>query len=117
MNNNFLEEFPEIILDRTLDLNATLHQIETLQSELVLEDYQIGLAISNDETLRNEQMRKAHRQKLQLNPRYQGIKSELIAAKQALREQTAKLDLAQNQFRVAKLQAELTIAQARRSAA
>ena len=105
-----LNRYPQALasLERAL-LKVNL-EVESHEETLSFLDEEIETSIARDGDLKNEQMRKARRLKLQQQPDYLQMKSRLKDAKLRREQASIQLNQVRNEFSVAKLEARLRAA-------
>ena len=112
-----LSKYPMMIHkaeNRVLEIQES---IAVVVDQLACHDAEIEKAIAKNESLKNEQQRKAYKLDAQREDDYVGLQTELKDLKFQLADAEIDLNLYRNQFSVAKIEARLEIAQLEQAAA
>jgi hypothetical protein len=112
-----LSQYPRAIARAEEVVLNLQEQIAVVADQLACMDAGIEKAIARDESLKNEQQRKACRIEAQRSEDYVILQSELKDLKFQQGEKEIELTRLRNEFSVAKLEARLEIAQLEREAA
>jgi seryl-tRNA synthetase len=112
-----LTAYPRTIAKAEETVLAVQEEIAVVADQLACMDADIEKVITHDDTLKNEQQRKAYRIEAQRSEDYVSLQNALKNLKFKLAEQEIELNRIRNEFSVAKLEARLAIAQLEQAAA
>lgn len=105
-----LHEFPQAIAEQEQRLLEQKQVVLSLKDQVDYYDYQFDYAIAFDIDLKNDLQRRAKRAELLQEETYRALLLKLRAATEAAAAIEIRLQLTQNQFAVAKLEARERIA-------
>jgi len=106
-----LHEYPEAIAQLQHAQLKQIQRVRDLKNSLVEMDANIKYTVAFDLDLKNDRQRDAQISELKASPGYQSLTLELQEAQDKQSELNIELELLQNQFTVAKLEARERIAQ------
>ena len=85
-------------------------ELTGLEDSLDLYKFEVEKAIASDDTLKNDNQRKAKRLELQNKPDYSQMIANILKAKDKINHLEIELNLSNNRFSVAKLRSRFEIA-------
>jgi hypothetical protein len=92
------------------DLRKAKIELTGLEDSLDLYKFEVEKAIASDDTLKNDNQRKAKRLELQNKPDYSQMIANILKAKDKINHLEIELNLSNNRFSVAKLRSRHEIA-------
>lgn len=92
------------------DLRKAKIELTGLEDSLDLYKFEVEKAIASDDTLKNDNQRKAKRLELQNKPDYSQMIANIVKAKDKINHLEIELNLSNNRFSVAKLRSRHEIA-------
>ena len=92
------------------DLRKAKIELTGLEDSLDLYKFEVEKAIASDDTLKNDNQRKAKRLELQNKPDYSQMIANILKAKDKINHLEIELNLSNNRFSVAKLRSRFEIA-------
>jgi FMN phosphatase YigB (HAD superfamily) len=92
------------------DLRKAKIELTGLEDSLDLYKFEVEKAIASDDTLKNDNQRKAKRLELQNKPDYSQMIASIVKAKDKINHLEIELNLSNNRFSVAKLRSRHEIA-------
>jgi hypothetical protein len=92
------------------DLRKAKIELTGLEDSLDLYKFEVEKAIASDDTLKNDNQRKAKRLELQNKPDYSQMITSIVKAKDKINHLEIELNLSNNRFSVAKLRSRHEIA-------
>ena len=92
------------------DLRKAKIELTGLEDSLDLYKFEVEKAIASDDTLKNDNQRKAKRLELQNKPDYSQMIANILKAKDKINHIEIELNLSNNRFSVAKLRSRHEIA-------
>jgi hypothetical protein len=92
------------------DLRKAKIELTGLEDSLDLYKFEVEKAIASDDTLKNDNQRKAKRLELQNKPDYSQMISNILKSKDKINHLEIELNLSNNRFSVAKLRSRHEIA-------
>ena len=92
------------------DLRKAKVELTGLEDSLDLYKFEVEKAIADDDTLKNDNQRKAKRLELQNKPDYSQMITSIVKAKDKINHLEIELNLSNNRFSVAKLRSRHEIA-------
>jgi hypothetical protein len=104
--NNLVNEIYSI----EQDLRKAKIELTGLEDSLDLYKFEVEKAIASDDTLKNDNQRKAKRLELQNKPDYSQMITSIVKAKDKINHLEIELNLSNNRFSVAKLRSRHEIA-------
>ena len=92
------------------DLRTAKIELACLEDSMDLYKFEVEKAIASDDTLKNDNQRKAKRLELQNKPDYSQMITSIVKAKDKINHLEIELNLSNNRFSVAKLRSRHEIA-------
>ena len=105
-----LESMTSEIYSIEQDLRKAKIELTGLEDSLDLYKFEVEKAIASDDTLKNDNQRKAKRLELQNKPDYSQMIANILKAKDKINHLEIELNLSNNRFSVAKLRSRFEIA-------
>jgi hypothetical protein len=105
-----LEKLVNEIYSIEKDLRTAKIELAGLEDSMDLYKFEVEKAIASDDTLKNDNQRKAKRLELQNKPDYSQMIANILKAKDKINHLEIELNLSNNRFSVAKLRSRHEIA-------
>ena len=105
-----LENLVNKIYSLEQDLRTAKIELAGLEDSMDLYKFEVEKAIASDDTLKNDNQRKAKRLELQNKPDYSQMITSIVKAKDKINHLEIELNLSNNRFSVAKLRSRHEIA-------